>query len=181
MDTDPTITELLAQQEQRIAALEATVAEQDATIRERNATLENLKNASRDALSGTMGMISYLLYNYLTFEQRSTVISEHKNLYTSKVCKACHLYQSRSSDLYSCIHNTSCSGLCRSCHYTMGDTCPACHQEQVVTCPVCYEEKKQHEVITGRSCSHSICLACYEASHSSGHPIERCPMCRTQM
>ena len=157
---------------------EGRLAQQAAQYEARIASLEA---DTLSVLQAAMTMIHDLMTSHLNAEQRTAMLEKHNRcIYTHKTCSCCHEYKADPSDITKCLHS-SCSGMCRDCHATMTDTCPACHQTQEIECPICFETKKADEMMMSNHCSHGVCIGCYNASCSSGHPIEKCPMCRADM
>lgn len=161
-----------------VTRYEAILAQQAAQHEARIAAIEADTIA---VLQGAMTMIHDLMTTHLNAEQRAEMMEKHSNcIYSRKTCTCCQEYKAEPSDITKCIHS-SCPGLCRDCHSTMGDTCPACYQTQEIECPICFDTKKADEMMMSNHCSHGVCIGCYNASCSSGLPIEKCPMCRVDM
>jgi len=119
------------------------------------------------------------LYAKLSREEKLAMLARHKKTFMGQhTCRSCLVL---SDKLTFCIH-ADCTGLCTACAEKNKDTCLACGQKQEQECPICKEKKSTTDLMrnTTNACRHSVCYKCYAMAFQSGHPIWKCPLCRSE-
>ena len=122
------------------------------------------------------------LYDKMVPEEKKKFLKSHDGSWlVANICTVC--LEPENSKI-KCIH-FSCGGMCTKCHDTFQASqepekkCPCCGESQQQICPICQEEKSQDELVKAEGgCSHSVCWQCFGRAYKSGHPINKCPLCR---
>ena len=123
------------------------------------------------------------LYNKIGNDEREAYINNgiHELFKKTQLCHICF----KISPLIKCLH-FDCVGACAECRKAEkegggGDgTCCACKREQKAECPVCTEIHTE-EYLKILPCKHVLCWKCICNSYECGHPIKKCPQCRSNI
>ena len=138
---------------------------------------------SKDLLTGKIydNIITQKLFNLLTTEQKQKFITDNNiELSKSSICPLC-LETNSSNSKKKCVH-MECKGMCDSCHElcVQSGWCSVCELSQELECPICIVVKDVSEMVSSFSCQHKVCWKCYGEAYQSGHPINKCTLCRKQ-
>jgi len=137
-----------------------------------------LQNRAMEIVKNEAVVMLTELYEQLSPEEKKAFIIKHNSTFLGATkCPNC-LEKCRAGEKKTCI-NHQCHGMCKKCVEQLGDKCPVCDAIQETTCPVCLETKTSGQLCKSDGCSHFVCWECYGRSYKSGHPIHKCPLCRS--
>ena len=139
-------------------------------------------NIEKEINKKTLTLIKEL-YNKIGSDEREAYINNgiYELFKKTQLCHICF----KISPLIKCLH-FDCVGACAECRKAEkegggGDgTCCACKREQKAECPVCTEIHTE-EYLKILPCKHVLCWKCICNSYECGHPIKKCPQCRSNI